>query len=165
MLSAFIKKLLFSGEFMIEGGRVEVLEERELMLPSLMLARIQEMAPEKVYSIAKESMKEEIDRFTRKVGNSKAEMIVMLKNFFDTIGIGSIEVEDLDMIKKRSIVRIHDNAVALVNALEKKKTPCMLAAGILAGIFSSIFDSDCDCEEKACVLKGSAYCEFTIKTR
>jgi len=163
MLSGFIKKLLFAREFMIADGRIEVLGERETMFPVALLGRLQDENPKKTYSIAKDVLKEEIDRFTKKIGNSKAEMIVALKDIFEATGFGNLEVADLDMIKKRAIVRVHDNPIAIVHAAEKKNTPCTIVAGVLAGIFSSLFDQDSEAEEKACVLKGNICCEFVIK--
>ncbi len=91
MLSGFIKKLLFAREFMIAGGRIEVLGERETMFPVALLGRLQDENPEKTYSIAKDVLKEEIDRFTKKIGNSKAEMIVALKDIFEATGFGNLE--------------------------------------------------------------------------
>jgi len=165
MLSAFIKKLLFASEFMMDQGRVEMLGERQVMIPAKLLTMLQDLAPEKAYKLAKEVMKEETDVVTKRIGNSKAEIITAMKEFFETLGVGNMEVADLDMLKKRAIIRIHDSPIAIAHALYKSKDGCRITAGLLAGMFTSIFESDATAVEKACVLKGSAYCEFIIKTK
>jgi len=165
MLSAFIKKLLFASEFMMDQGRVEMLGERQVMVPAKLLTKLQDLAPEKAYKLAKEVMKEETDVVTKRIGDSKAEIITAMKEFFETFGVGNMEVADLDMLKKRAIIRIHDSPIAIAHALYKSKDSCRITAGLLAGMFTSIFDADASAVEKMCVLSGSAYCEFIIKTK
>jgi predicted hydrocarbon binding protein len=165
MLSAFIKKLLFASEFMLDEGRVEMLGERQVMVPVTLLTRLQDISPEKAYKIGNEIMKHETDVVTKRIGNSKAEMLTAMKEFFETLGLGSLEVADIDMLKKRAIIRIHDSPIALSHAIFKKKDNCRITAGMLAGMFTSIFDAEATADEKFCVISGNAYCEFIIKTK
>ena len=165
MLSAFIKKLLFASEFMFDEGRVEMLGERQVMIPSALLTRLQDIDPEKAYKIGHEVMKQETDSVTKRIGNSKAEILTAMKEFFETLGLGNLEVADIDMLKKRAIIRIHDSPIALAHAICKKKDGCRITAGMLSGMFTSIFDEEAIAQEKFCVLAGNAYCEFVIKTK
>ncbi|MEM0230687.1 MAG: 4-vinyl reductase [Candidatus Woesearchaeota archaeon] len=164
MLSSFVKKLLFASEFMLQDGRNEMLGERQALIPSKLLTQLQDISPKKAYEISKRIMKEETDVVTQKIGESKAEMITAMKDFFETLGLGNLEIVDLDLIKKRAIFRIHDSPIAVAHIYYKKKENCSITAGVIAGMMSSIFDTDADAIEKECMVNGSAYCEFVIKT-
>jgi len=164
MLSSFVKKLLFASEFMMDQGRNEMLGERQAFIPAKLLTQLQDISPKKSYDLGKRIMREETEMVTKKVGESKAEIITAMKDFFETLGLGNLEVVDMDLIKKRAIFRIHDSPIAIAHNYYKKNEGCAITAGILAGMMSSIFDSDADAFEKECMVRGSSYCEFIIKT-
>jgi len=130
MLSSFLKKLLFARQFFIMDGKIEVLGERQVMLPARMLMRIHALRPKESSEIIKQEFRAEVERYARKIGSGEEGMLKNLSDVFETIGIGKMEIVDLDNEKKRAIVRIE-------NPLAENEQAVI--AAFLAGTFSFIF--------------------------
>lgn len=164
MISAFLKKLLFVRQFSIVDGKIEMLEKREIMLPSDLFFKIQE-SNDKVYEVSKKAALKSTKEFAVKIGRSEDGMMENLKNIFESFGIGPIEIPDLNNEKKEAIVIVKESLIATeYKTLEKnsKKNSCDLIAGILAGMFSHLFDSNIDAMETKCLSTGAPYCSFKI---
>ncbi len=162
MFSDFVKRLLFAREFIISDGRNEVLGERQSLIPIQLLIQLGDINLKMAYNIAKDVMKEEMIKFAKKIGTSTPDMITNLKDFYDLLGLGSMEIVSINLITKKAKVIIKDNPVALKHLIEKRVVECKLIEGILAGMFAVIFEKECGVEEDKCISKGDAYCEFSI---
>ena len=162
MFSDFVKRLLFAREFTIINGRNEVLGERQSLIPIQLLIQLGDVNLKMTYNIARNVIKEEMIKFAKKIGTSTPDMITNLKDFYDLLGLGSMEIVSINLITKKATVIIKDNPVALKHLIEKKVVECKLIEGILAGMFAVIFEKECDVEEDKCISKGDAYCEFNI---
>ena len=162
MFSDFVKRLLFAREFIIFNGRNEVLGERQSLVPVQLLIQLADVNSKMAYNIARDVMKEEMTKFAEKIGTSIPDIITNIKDFYDLLGLGSMEIASMNLIAKKATVRIKDNPIALKHLIEKKEVECKLIEGILAGIFTAIFEKECDVEENKCISKGDAYCEFNI---
>jgi predicted hydrocarbon binding protein len=83
---------------------------------------------------------------------------------FELYGLGKMNIISLDNKAKKASIEIKDSTIAYAQ-LKKgktKKSVCTITAGILAGIFSYVFEKDVDCIEKKCKAKGDDSCLFVI---
>jgi predicted hydrocarbon binding protein len=186
MLSPFLQRLLFVNQFTIADGKVELLGDRYIMLNASDLFKLQELDRTKMYSIMKsaslnnikeivehaqvyKSMKDQslrnIAELSKKIGKSDEGVIMTLQSIFDIYGLGKLHILDLDNKKQCASLKIENSSIALEQVkMGKTKTPaCTLTAGILAGMFTYIFNKRVDCVEKKCIGKGDQMCEFEIR--
>ena len=59
------------------------------------------------------------------------------------------------------VIRIYENVECLL-APKRSKPNSQLARGVLAGFFSSLFNTKVYVEEKKCIAMGDPYCEFIL---
>jgi predicted hydrocarbon binding protein len=162
MLSAFLKRLLFARQFYMINGRIDILGQKQVMIPADLIPALQEINPNKVYKAVKSAIKKDIEIYAKKLGSSEQGMLKSIEDIFETFGLGKLEIIDLDQEKKRTIVRVHESPP--VDSYKNKKTPvCAITPGVLAGMFSFLFGKDLNAKFNACMAKGKAYCEFVIK--
>jgi predicted hydrocarbon binding protein len=185
MLSPFLQKLLFVNQFGINEGVINILGDRYIMLNAHSVLTLQEIDKTKIYNAAKKSSKSDISgivehaevyknlksqelqniaQLSKKIGKNDDGIIKTLEMIFGVYGLGKLEIIDIDNAKKKAILNLKDSTIALTHLNKaKSKTPvCVLTAGILAGIFSYIFQKDVDCVEKNCSGKGEAFCQFEV---
>jgi len=184
-LSSFIQKLLFVKQFSIDKGKVEMFGSRYIMLDASDILILQDIDKGKVYDSAKESSKTNIENIVKhaqvykgiksqslknianlikKIGKNDQGVIKTLQQIFEVYGLGKLNTIELNNDKKTAHLQIQDSTIA---QSQLKKSPskvpvCSLTAGILAGIFSYIFDKDVNCKETKCIATKQNICEFQI---
>jgi predicted hydrocarbon binding protein len=161
MLSAFLKKLLFARQFNIANGSIEVLGTSQVMLPSDVVVALQTLDEKRYYDVIKSGVKNNLDAYMRKVGSTSEGSFQITSNIFETFGIGKPEVVILDQKRKSATVRFHNPPVAAA-CQETHLSDCVLLPAALAGMFSSLFGKDVDCDIKKCSIKGEL-CEYVVK--
>ena len=165
MMSAFLKKLLFVRQFSIEDGKIEMLGKREIMLPSNILFWMQAQNKQ-TYELSKQMTIESVKEFGKKIGSSEEGMIKNMKEIYETFGLGPLEINDLKNEKKEATITIKDSSMAKeymrYNKSAAKTGQCELIAGILAGMFSFLFNADVNARETKCLSTGSPSCIFSI---
>ena len=185
MLSSLLQRLLFVNQFNIIDGKIEILGNRYIMLDASDFLVLQEIDKTKMYKVAKDLSKnnlsdmvehaqvykgmkdqslQNIAELSKKIGKTDEGVIKTLQSLFELYGLGKLEIIDLNNEKRKAILRVHQSTLALAQ-LKKGKVRgpvCTLTAGILAGIFSYIFQKNVDCGENTCIAKGDSLCEFEI---
>lgn len=168
MLSAFLKRLLFARQFFIINGKIEVLGVKQIMLPSTLILDLQQIDSKKAYEAAKKDLKDTMSIFGKKLGASGEGLLKEISDIYETLGLGELQIVDLDNKGKKALVRVHNSpfAEAAISQKSKSKTPvCMVISGALSGMFCHLFGINVDCEEKVCTLQKRDYCEFVIKSK
>ncbi len=187
VLSPMLKKLLFVRQFAIEDGKISLLGGREVMLDASALLELQEIDETKLYDIAKKSSFRNLVEFVSharvyyrvkdafmqniyklggKIGQNDAGIIKTLQDIFNIYGLGEMSIQNIDNAKKEVLIAIKDSTVAeewLKKYKARSKIPvCTLTAGILAGMFSYVFNKETDCVELKCKAAGNSYCLFKV---
>ena len=162
MISQFVKKLMFTGQVTFDKGFLEFLGEREASIPTKILAGLQDINPKRTYAIAKRGGEEEMEKFAGRLNMDATEISVIINKLFELNGLGNIEILEFNIPDKRAVVRVYNNPIALYHAVNNKRIPCTLLEGLLAGMFSFIFESDVTARETACMQNNRDYCEYTI---
>jgi predicted hydrocarbon binding protein len=185
-LSSLLQRLLFVNQFKMIDGKIEILGNRYIMLDasdllvlqdidkSKMYKRVKDMAENNlkdlvehanVYNGMKDQSLKNIAEISKMIGKSEEGLIKTLQSLFDIYGLGKMEIIDLDNENKKAIIRIKDSTLA--HAQIKISTTqfcvCTMTAGVLAGIFSYIFQKDVNCIEETCIAKQDNICEFNIE--
>lgn len=186
MIGPFLQKLMFVRQFGIANGKIDLLGQNYVMLDALALYEIQKIDQTKLYETLKNSalknlnetveyakvyknvkdvFMESIVKLGNKIGQSDEGTLMTLKEVFNVYGLGNLEIVNLDNTKKQATLRLNDSTLATEykKKYSKSKTPVdIVAAGILAGIFSYVFKKKVDCVEKKCLATGDSYCEFFV---
>jgi predicted hydrocarbon binding protein len=184
-LSSFIQKLLFVKQFSIDKGKIEIFGSRYIMLDASDILVLQDIDQSKVYNSAKESSKTNIENLVKhaqvykgiksqslknianlikKIGKNDQGVIKTLQQIFEVYGLGKLNTVELNNDHKTAHLQIKDSTIAQ-SQLKKgpsKQPVCSLTAGILAGIFSYIFNKDVNCKETKCIATKQDICEFQI---
>jgi predicted hydrocarbon binding protein len=185
-LSAMLQKLLFVNQFSIAKGKIEILGNKYVMLDASNLVVLQEIDKSKMYASMKKTAKsgikslvehaevykglkdqslKNIAELSKKIGETDEGTIKTLEAVFETYGLGEMEIIDLNNKDKTAKIKILGSTMALEHLKKgKSKTAtCSLTAGIIAGIFSFIFNKDVDCTETSCLAKGNGECFFEVE--
>jgi len=184
MLSSFLQKLMFVNQFSIAKGKIEILKDNYIMLNARSILVLQEIDQSKVYNAGKKSSEQDIHKLvkhaqvykniknqelkniatlSKKIGKTDEGTIKTLETIFEIYGLGKLEIINLDNENSKATLRIRNSTIALAQPKKTSTPSCSLTAGILAGIFSYIFDKDVDCIENKCIAKKDQSCEFLIK--
>lgn len=186
-LSPILKKLLFVRQFDIEKGKINLLGDKEVMLNASALLEMQDIDETKLYDIAKKSsfknlvsfvkhakvyakVKDvfigDIARLGRKIGETDEGTISVLQDIFNVYGLGEMMIEKVDNSGHEALVVVRESTMAdewMKSRKERPESPvCAVTAGIIAGIFSYIFNKEVDCAEIKCMARGSPYCLFKV---
>jgi len=184
-LSSFLQKMLFINQFSINNGKFELLGQRYIVLDSSDILALQDIDETKMYNTAKEgsrnhlanivthakvykNIKDEslknVVELSKRIGKSEEGALRTLKAIFEIYGLGSMEIIDLDNSNKNVLLKINDSTLALtqLKKSKSKNSVCTLTSGILAGIFSYLFNKDVDCIENKCLATGNDSCYFDI---
>jgi hypothetical protein len=187
-LSPILKKLLFVRQFSIDEGKIKLLGDPEIMLHASAVVELQEIDQSKLYDVAKKSSLRNIVSFVehakvyekvkdvfisdiaglgKKIGQTDSGVISVLQEIFNVYGLGDMAIEKIDNSKKQAIVVIRESTIAdewlKKNKKHSKNPVCTLTAGIIAGMFSYIFDKEIDCVEAKCRGQtGGGYCLFRV---
>lgn len=161
MLSNFLKKLIFARQFAMIDGRIEILSERFMLIHSKILIRA--LKGEDVTN----PVKLETNKIAKRLGVLKGpEFVKYFKHFFEVFGLGEIHIVDMDIGKKRAIIRLQKSTIANTFISEKIKSDkpvCKLTGQILAGMLSYVFSKNVKAEERDCMVLGKEYCQFIVK--
>jgi len=186
-LSSILKRLLFVRQFDINEGKINLLGDREIMLDASALLALQEIDKSGLYNIGKKEgiskmkgavqhanvykeMKDvfiqEIARLGKKIGESDEGTIKTLQEIFNIYGLGEMTIQEIDNKAKSAVVLIKESTIAEEWAKRNKGRSkigvCSLTAGVIAGMFSYIFDKEIDCSEERCRAAGNSYCLFRV---
>jgi hypothetical protein len=149
MISPFLKKLLFVRQFIMNGGKIQILGENQVMLPSNALLSLQN---ENTFEIISKEIKVSMSSYAKKIGSSSGGMLKSVQDIYETMGLGKMRVVKLVADKKQVIVQIGD--------IKFKDTA--LVEGVLAGLFSCMFNKSLT-RENIKVIKKASYTEISIK--
>jgi predicted hydrocarbon binding protein len=158
MLSNFVHRLLFVKEFDIGEGNTEMIGTKQMVVPLKFLVDMQEANPEKFYELMHSSMKSFFKRVHIELGD---EIYNKLEEIFDVFGLGKLKIVDLDKERGSALVEIHDSPLA--KGLYEMGHSCSITSGVLAGMFSHLYDKDVHANINKCMAKGAEHCEFIIK--
>lgn len=185
MLSSLLQRLLFVNQFNMVDGKIEILGNRYIMLDASDFLVLQDIDKTKMYKVAKDLSKNDLSNMvehaqvyhgmkdqslrniaelSKKIGKTDEGVIKTLQSLFELYGLGKLEIIDLKNEQKTAILRVFQSTLGLAQLKNGKSASvsCTLTAGILAGIFSYIFQKNVDCSENICLGMGSEYCEFSI---
>lgn len=189
VLSSFLQKLLFVNQFSINDGKVNLLGSNYVMLESSDIILLQEIDNSKAYAFGKSIAKKQISNIiehakvyngiktdsiksiielNKKLQGSEDGKIKVLEDLFNLHGLGKLEIVNLDNKNKEAILNIKRSTIAEEYLKNKgkskgKKCSCVLTAGILAGMFTFLFDKEVECMEEQCLAEAKDVCIFKIK--
>ncbi len=157
------------------------------MLSASALVELQEIDSSKLYDLAKKSSFKNLGSFVqhaqvygkvrdifidsiaklgRKIGETDQGTIKTLQDIFNVYGLGELRIQEIDNHYKQALIAIKSSTIAEEWAKrhkEKSKTPvCAITAGIIAGMFSYIFEKEVDCVEAKCESQGNSFCSFKV---
>ncbi len=184
-LSSFLQKLLFINQFNIKDGRIDLLGDRYTLLNASIILSLQDIDKTKMYNSVKNSSLEHIKNLvdhaqvykniknealrnianlSQRISKSDEGVIKTLESIFDIYGLGRLVILDMNNQDKTAILKIENSTLALSQLkIVKAKIPvCTLTAGIIAGIFSYIFNNNVDCIEKNCLAVKADSCYFEV---
>jgi predicted hydrocarbon binding protein len=177
---------MFIKQFGIDKGKIELLGQNYVLFDALALFEIQKIDETKLYEVMKNTSFKNISdavKFAKvyknvkdtfitniaklgaKIGKSDEGVLMTLKDLFNVYGLGNMEMLKLENDKKQALVKMTGSTVATEYKNKYKKSTSsvdLIAAGILAGIFSYVFKKPVDCVEQKCIAKGDEFCEFEI---
>jgi len=165
LFSGFAKKLMFARELKMGEGRIEILHQRVIIIPSQYFNAIIETSlndksfESKVYEHLKSAVYtfcKELDKKFKLRGKKLEETLV---NLTEMNGYGKLKIIKDDPQNKVAILHISDLPSIQVKG-KVKGFGDMYWAGILAGGISYVYGTDVDCIETKCILKNSPFCEF-----
>ena len=127
MLSAFLKKLLFVRQFFMMDGKIEVLGEKQVMLP---FSAVMKLHNDSTFDAVSKEMKIVMESYGKKMGSSSGGMVKSVQDIYETTGLGKMEIIKLDADKKETVLRIQNISF----------TDTTLVEGVLCGLFSFLFN-------------------------
>jgi hypothetical protein len=137
MFSSFLKKLLFAREFSIIDGKVNILGQRFVMLPSELLFRI-------VDSPDTDAIQEKslllMKHIISKVGNNPQGLIDNLPDIFGMFGLGKLTIKSIDLKSKTCILDI--------DCISSEKRIADVTSAIAEGLVSGCFEKKMRCAVK-----------------
>lgn len=149
MLSPFLKKLLFVRQFFMTDGKIEILGEKQIMLPFSVLANGQN--PVLFETVSKE-VRITMASYGKKLGSSAGGMTKSVQDIYETMGLGKMEIIKLDADKKETVLRIQNITF----------TDTTLVEGVLCGLFSFLYNKELT-RKNILVTKKTTYMDITIK--
>jgi len=173
MLSIFLRKLLLARQATLDEGEITILTKNFYMQPLFQLVVLQEKLRKDlgkkglklIYEVGKSGFSDLLERI-EKFSSKKEEFQSLWLNVLKLCGIGNLEIIEIDKQNFEAMLQTNKNPFAL-EYLKKygKQKECVdhLTAGIIAEFFSRFFGKEVECEEKSCIARGNAYCNFVVK--
>ena len=143
MLSPFLKKLLFVRQFFMTDGKIEVLGEKQIMLPFSAVMNLQNTS---TFDIVNKEMNLIMKSYGKKIGSSSSGMVKSVQDIYETTGLGKMEIIKLDADKKETVLRI-------VNITFNDTS---LVEGVLCGLFSFLFNKELTRKNMTVTKKGTS---------
>lgn len=167
MLNSFFDKYIFTSTLKYSHNNFFLVDVPFVISPtSILLNLASNPSPDfqkSVYVSVKSSSK---DYFLQKIsglGVEKEKQLKFVEEFFVASGWGMIQIVDLSVDAKRAIV-VLDNSPFASELKGKAQIPVdVILRGVLAGLFSKIFNENIDCVEVECAALNSEHCKFIIK--
>ena len=143
MLSPFLKKLLFVRQFFMTDGKIEVLGEKQVMLPFSAMMNLQNAS---TFDLVSKDMKAVMQSYGKKMGSSSSGMVKTVQDIYETTGLGKMEIIKLDADKKETVLRLANMNV----------TDTALVEGVLCGLFSFLFNKELTRKNITVTKKGTS---------
>lgn len=166
MLNDFWDKFILTNSLRFSKNRFFLQNIPFVLLPSEILAGLSSISDDRsnqnVYYSVRHAVKTGlVPSFAFKA--SEELSVHFLTEFFSNSGFGSLTVLHFDPEHRRAIVLLNDNGIAASLAGTVQKPVCHYFRGIVAGIFSAVFNFDVECVEHHCTSLNDSYCEFIVK--
>lgn len=133
----------------MDEGKIEVLGEKQVMLPFSALINLQNAS---TFDIISKEMKTVMVSYGKKMGSSAGGMIKSVQDIYETTGLGKMEIIKLDADKKETVLRISN--ITCVDTT--------LVEGVLCGLFSFLYNKDLTRKNIVVTKKGTSM-DVTIK--
>jgi hypothetical protein len=160
MLSSFLKRLLFARQLVMDGGKITLLGENQIMLPADVIKEIERKGynPKPIKEIYYKKLKSIVE----KTGLEKEGTLNVLKEIFEAYGLGKLNIIDLDNKKNTCLVNVKQfSLTSYCSGIFSNQ--CVLLCSALSGFFSYFFDKDVDCKIIKCNQGGEFNCQYLIK--
>jgi predicted hydrocarbon binding protein len=161
MLSEFLKRLMFGRQFSMDEGKIRIIGSRHVMYPLHVLIEIHHMDPDGLYLAVKKGIIDELNKSPGVIGIKNLHPTYSIVSFYETMGIGTMNILSFDPEKKEAVVRIHEHEFKQIYSSGNKLCDSFIA-GVIAGIFSYVMSDSVDCKETVCIDSGSEFCQFEI---
>jgi len=168
LLNRFYDKFIYANSLKYKNNNFFLVDLPFLVCPAHLLSGLLEtndpVFEKKLYIAIKGSVaKQLIPAFGTEFGFRGKKMVVFLEQYFTASGWGAIKNVDLDFDAKKAIVRVSNNPVTSRLHPKAKAPADHILRGVLAGLFSRVFEEPIDCVETHCCALGERDCEFIIK--
>jgi predicted hydrocarbon binding protein len=169
LLNSFYDKFIFTNNLQFQNGSFKLINMPFMIVPvELMIALIRRNDPqlnlEIYYSIKESTTRHLVKQFDLNFGLQGKKGIDFLETFFTASGWGTIHETNIDPHQKRAMINVTNSPFALHLRGKTKIETDHYLRGILAGIFTTFFNTNVDCVETECMALGSKNCKFIIKT-
>jgi len=168
LLNRFYDKFIFANALKYRQGKFSLANLPFLICPAELLIGLLEtndLEFEKrlYYAVRKSAANHLIPAFGTGFGFHGEKLLNFLERYFVASGWGLIKNVDLDFKAKKAIVKVSNNPVSTKLHAKAKAPADHILRGLLAGIFSRVFDEAVECVETHCMALGEADCEFIVK--
>jgi len=160
-------KLLIARQLTFEEGKISLLGQSIVIVPTYTIAELQKFIEEKfgkngqkaIYLAAKEAGKKYVGVFKKQHNPPFQALIDWCVNIMQLSGWGKFTVINADYKNLTATFHVVDSPIT--NLIGKRKEPVdFFISGFLAGGTTIIFNQDFDVKEIKCTATGNQYCEF-----
>jgi len=168
LLNNFYDKFIFTNALKYKNNNFFLANLPFLICPAEILAGLVETGDDdfnkRLYCSVKQSVSAHFaPPIGQEFGFQGEKLIAFLEQFFVASGWGLIQSVDLDLQGKKAIVKLSNNPLVPLLHNKPQMPADHLARGVIAGLFSYIFQEPVDCVETHCSALGEADCEFIVK--
>jgi len=166
MLNRFFDKFIFTNNLKFVHNNFYLANEPFIISPlavfaSLMTAKDEEFC-RKLYYDVKQNTKEQIKKSSQIEFKNKDELLSFWIEYLSYSGWGHLHVVNSNYKEKQAIVSLVDNPFTAIIKNPTENADHIMR-GMLAAIFSNVFDDDIDCVETKCSLNNEKECHFILK--
>ena len=170
MLNSFFDKFIFTSTLKYTHSNFYLVDIPFLIAPIEALIGITEVQDiefhKKIYLAVKKSTAEQLMKeFGANFGVEKKKELDLVETFFTASGWGQIQSIDLQAESKRAILVLDNSPFASKLKGKTQLSADVFLRGVLAGIFSKIFEEDIDCVEAECAALTGERCKFIVKPK
>ena len=133
----------------MNDGKIEILGQKQVMLPLAMMASLQN---DQTFDVANKEIQKSMEYYAKKMGGSSGGMLKSVLDIYETTGLGKMQIIKLDVASKEAILRIIDGQFDRTDLLE----------GVLCGQFSYFFNKQL-LRQNIKVTKKTTYLDIFIK--
>ncbi|MEI7962019.1 MAG: 4-vinyl reductase [archaeon] len=171
MLNKFYSQFDMTGNLHYLHNNLYLMNIPFFMLPIEALTGLLEITDveiqKKIYTQVKKSTKDKmLPQFGLYFGTTdKKKETNFILEYLTYSGWGSVQIIDLEIESKRAIIVVENSPFAAALKGKIQLPADVFLRGILAGLFSKIFEEDIDCVEAECAAHTSERCKFIIKPK